>query len=249
MIDKIKSKIIDYKYQIGGTISLVIISAIYHYYKSLKKEEDVSKDENQTDIQYEIKNELNLIKKKLTQTEKQLTKYKDELKNKKELSLYENSQYKFDRMNKKILFLKWSATSSNTTVINEELHEPFTVDKLSDIYLDNFTTSYTGSYLDFSNQPNKSSYVLKIDEFNIQSNSNDSTIFNTIIIPNDYSTTPTNTTSRKTHKGKKLNYICSINPCTISKLTGTITDLNNSNMFSAAGDTFIAEFIFIARDK
>ena len=50
-------------------------------------------------------------------------------------------------------------------------------------------------------------------------------------------------------KGKKLNYICSINPCTISKLTGTITDLNNSNMFSAVGDTFIAEFIFIARDK
>tara|TARA_B100000575_G_scaffold292253_2_gene300130 strand:+ start:190 stop:957 length:768 start_codon:yes stop_codon:yes gene_type:complete len=255
MIDKIKDIFLVYKYQLGGIVALVIVSLLYKYYFPFKENKEKSKESQlKTDeIQREIQTEIQSLQKKLVKTEKQLLKYKDEVNNKKELSLYENSQYNFNRTNKKILTLKWSvpvgADDSQKKTINEELQEPFVIDKLSDIYLDSFTTAYNGSFLDFSNQPDKASYVLKIDEFKIDSNSNDSNLYNSIVIPNEYSTTATTDTSRKTHKGKKLNFICSINPCTLTQITGTITDLAGNIIFNKAGDSFIAEFIFIARDK
>ena len=261
-MDKIKEKVLEYKYEIGGFICLLLFSAIYKlYYPDLnallndkdKVSSNISmKENNANNENKEIKKEIISLKKKLLSTEKQLLKYEDEINDKKELSMFQNSQYNFNRLNKKILTLKWTAAGGNRMTINEQLREPFKIDKLSNIYLDNFTTSYEGdgtNYPEFGHNPNISAYVLKIDQFKIDSNSNDENLYNSIIIPNEYATKPTDTTSRKTHKGKKLNYICSINPCNITELTGTITDLDGgSSMFVANGDTFIAEFIFIARD-
>jgi hypothetical protein len=255
MLDKMKQIFFQYKYQFGGLVTLVIVSLLYKYYFPQKENKENPKESQlKTDeIQREIQNEIQSLQKKLLRTEKQLLKYKDELNNKKELSLYENSQYNFNRTNKKTLLLKWSvpvgADDPQKMTINEELREPFVIDKLSDIYLDSFTTAYTGSFLDLSNQPDKASYVLTIDEFKIDSNSNDSNLYNSIVIPNEYITTATTDTSRKTHKGKKLNFICSINPCTLTQITGTITDLAGNKIFNRATDSFIAEFIFINRDK
>ena len=255
MIDEFKNKIIEYKYQIIGFILLLLLSGIYkYYYPDLDKivnQKEESKIILSDEIQNEIQNEIKSLKKKLLSTEKQLLKYKDELNNKKELSMYENSQYNFNRNNKKILILKWTAAASDKKTINVQLHEPFKIDKLSDIYLDNFTTAYKGSsYPGFNNVPNKSAYVLKIDQFKLDSNSNDQNLYNTILIPNEYITTPTADTSRKTHKGKELKYICSMNPCNITELTGSITGLNDTEeMFINTNDIFIAEFIFVARDK
>ena len=91
---------------------------------------------------------------------------------------------------------------------------------------------------------------LKIDQFKVDSNSNGTALYNSIFIPNEYATTTDTNTSRKTHKGKKLNYICSINPCDITEITGSITGLDSSKMmFNNTNDIFIDEFIFIARDK
>ena len=45
-----------------------------------------------------------------------------------------------------------------------------------------------------------------------------------------------------------MNYICSANPTVITKLTGTVTDLDGNNMFTNASDAFVAEFVFVARD-
>ena len=51
-------------------------------------------------------------------------------------------------------------------------------------------------------------FLMSINEFNIQSNSSNSNSFNSIIIPNIATTDD----SATTHKTKKFNYICSINP-------------------------------------
>ena len=47
----------------------------------------------------------------------------------------------------------------------------------------------------------------------------------------------------KTHKGKKLNYICSINPCRIHTLTLDVSVLDGTTIKEADGSRFIAEFI------
>ena len=153
-------------------------------------------------------------------------------------TLYENSRYQFERRERKTLILD---VSIGTAIpISETLHEPLRIDKLSDIYLDSFTT-FNATKNDTSP---KIAFVLGIDQFNINSNSNSGTIFNKIIIPNDASTN----SEARVHKGKKMNYICSINPETLTTITGSITDLAGSASFADSDGRFIAEFVIIARD-
>ena len=73
--------------------------------------------------------------------------------------------------------------------------------------------------------------------------------FNKLIIPNE-NTEAAAPNTRKIHKGKKLNYVASINPSTLSKISGTITDLDGGidTMFNASDDMFLAEFVVVARD-
>ncbi len=164
---------------------------------------------------------------------------------------YMNSGYNFDRIKKKTMLVRWEPSSPNEKIINLELVEPFRLDVHSDIYLDNFTT-YVKTAPAASSAI--SAFVLRINEFNIQSNvagnasgvtltDNRGHMFNNIVIPAD--SFDSGVTS---HKSKKMNYICSINPTTITKITGTVTDLDGGNMFTNASDSFIAEFVFIARD-
>ena len=153
-------------------------------------------------------------------------------------NLYENSGYQFERRERKTLILDVSIGAA--IPISEKLHEPLRIDKLSDIYLDSFTTFNAT----LNNTSAKIAFVLGIDQFNINSNSNDSGVFNKIIIPNDALTS----TETRVHKGKKMNYICSINPETLSTISGTITDLSGSTAAFASGSRFIAEFVIIARD-
>ena len=47
---------------------------------------------------------------------------------------------------------------------------------------------------------------------------------------------------------RKLNYICSMNPTTLSSLSGTITDLGGINPIFLDTDMFLAEFVIVARD-
>ena len=153
--------------------------------------------------------------------------------------LYQNSQYDFERLNKKTLIL--DITISTDTTFNESLIEPFKIDRLSDIYLDSLTT-----YNALDNKQSDSNhmcFILGLPDFNIHSASNNSNIQNKIIIPNE------STASDKVniHKSKKHNFICSVNPCTITNIEGSITNLNNSSAFDTNG-RFILELLIIARD-
>ena len=91
-------------------------------------------------------------------------------------------------------------------------------------------------------------FLLKIDQFNIQSNAAKSSgdasgIFNSLIIPNN----ATATSKVFVHKAKKLNFICSTNPTTISTVSGKITNANNAQAFTNSTGRFIAEFVVISR--
>ena len=204
-------------------------------------------------------------------------------------NLYENSGYQFERRERKTLILDikndTSAQGGSSTSLSDndqlfavELHEPLRIDKLSDIYLESFTT-FNCFRPNCSTSPpgGKMAFIVSIDQFNVNSNSKkDSNSFNKIIIPNEFTngtTTNQKTTSHddshpnngKSHKSKKLNYICSINPETITKITGKITDLNKEAMFDNGDndDTTdddddikdytnpraILEFIIISRDN
>jgi len=149
---------------------------------------------------------------------------------------YNNSGYRNNRNRKKILILDVDDSVLTDTHLGSgtdfsiDLHEPLIIDKHSEVYLDNFIT-YNSN---ISNIPENSAFVLKINEFNINSNvassKNNNTIFNSIVIPNEHSTTA-NYHSVVLHKAKKFNYLCDINPCKITKISGKITNLAGDPMF------------------
>ena len=186
-------------------------------------------------------------------------------------NLYENSGYQFERREKKTIILdivndtsakggSSTSLSSNDQLFAVELHEPLRIDKLSDIYLESFTT-FNCFRPNCTTSPvgGKMAFIVSIDQFNVNSNSKKaSNFFNKIVISNEVkngTTTNQKTTSHvdshpnngKSHKSKKLNYICSINPETITKITGKITDLNKEAMFESTNPRAILEFLIISR--
>ena len=148
---------------------------------------------------------------------------------------YMNSGYVNQRNRKTTLILDVDDSTNNNylggnTEFKVRLLEPLIIDKHSEIYLDNFLTFNEN----ISQTPSTSAFLLKINEFNINTNVastiDNGTIFNKLIIPNENSS-PQNYHTGVMHKGKKFNYVCDINPCKISILSGNITDLGGNPMF------------------
>ena len=179
------------------------------------------------------------------------------------LAFYQNPGYQLERREKKTVILDVSSPKAGAmpTEFNVKLLEPLIVDRLSDVYLDSFITNNAL----VNTAVNNIGFTLKINEFNINSNvaSNqdktptggyDSRKFNSIFIPNAASTD----TGTVSHKAKKFNYVASINPCTISSLSGEILDAGTiedggspsyvSPFKTDVESRFIAEFMIVARD-
>ena len=128
-------------------------------------------------------------------------------------------------------------TNTNSNVYNESfsvnLHEPLHIDKYSSIFLDNFLTYNCN----MGDNPSDMAACLTIDEFQINTNvastdkiHNGNHIFNKIVIPNENNDI-NNFHSTVAHKAKKFNYICDINPCTLTKLSGKITNIDGEPFF------------------
>jgi len=154
---------------------------------------------------------------------------------------FENSRYIDNRIQKKTLIIDKEILTG--TDLSETLLEPISINKESEIYLDSFTTFHAKQ----NNNPDQMAFVLKINEFPLQTISTNQNQNGKIIIPNEEESA---SSSKKVtvHKGKKLNYICSINPTKITKITGSITDLADTPaaMFNASG-RFIAEFSIVSK--
>ena len=121
------------------------------------------------------------------------------------------------------------------------LPQTMKVDAICEVYLDSFIT-FNGDVADI---PEKSAFLLKIDQFNINTmgasdqNRDQETghIVNDkysgrIVIPNENRSVE-NYLTTTTHKSKKLNYICDILPSHISKVSGSITNLDGNPIFAS----------------
>ena len=149
---------------------------------------------------------------------------------------FENSGYGNNRNRKRTLILDIDDSAPTDTHLglggqfNIKLFEPMIIDKQSEVYLDNFLTFNSN----ICQTIDASAFVLKINEFNSNSNvassSSGNTIFNSLIIPNEHRTVANNQ-SAIMHKGKKMNYICDINSQTIHSLSGSISDLGGNPIF------------------
>lgn len=159
--------------------------------------------------------------------------------------LYSNTKYSFDRDESKTIIISVPMTTGDNT-FSVVLSENLTVDKHSDVYLDSLTT-YNCKTSDSSEVD--MGFVLSIDQFEIKSSSNQETgkadITRSLFIPNDQHDATVVDVS-KTHKGKKLNYICSINPTSIHRISGKITNIGNQTIFAGNG-RFIAEFVIVGK--
>ena len=161
-----------------------------------------------------------------------------------QMQMYQNSGYRNKRGKKKSLILdirdgtNVDGSGNNSTHLsaasefNIKLREPLIIDKHSEIYLDNLVTYNCN----LSNIHENSAFCLKVNEFNIDTNvatindDDENTIFNSIVIPNENNDV-NNYFGAVVHKGKKFNYVCDINPCTISSISGRVTNLNGQPAF------------------
>ena len=161
--------------------------------------------------------------------------------------MFQNTNYHDRRKDKISLIIDIKDVSGSTplgngTEFKVDLLEPLIIDRLSDVYLDNlltFNSKLSASSSDMA-------FVVNINEFNIQTSggSSDQTsrnhIHNKLIIANE-NTDLDNFDTAVIHKGKKMNYICSVNPMKLSSLTGTITNLDNTSIFTGGSTN---DFIF-----
>ena len=168
-------------------------------------------------------------------------------------AMYQNSNYSFERRKRKTVIID-STTFNASKTWSTKLIEPLIIDKLSDVFLESMIT-YNCNENGGSTSDN-CAFLFEVNEFNINtniaSNLSGTTIanqhsFNKLLIPNENSNSGTGITT--IHKAKKLNYICSINPCRLSQLTGSITNMNNGSIFNEETDLrMIVELVIIARD-
>ena len=102
------------------------------------------------------------------------------------------------------------------TTFRAKLNEPIIIDKLSEVYLDNFMTINSL----FGNTPANAAFAIKINEFSSKTagastdQTTRCTIQSKLLIPNENINTD-NFDSLVVHKGKKMNYVCEINPTKI----------------------------------
>ena len=108
-----------------------------------------------------------------------------------------------------------------------DLTEPLIIDELSDIYLDSCITQNTNLAITGLSM----GFVIKIDQFKINSRSNNEFINGGFLIPNEHVDFGKHNMSIP-HKSKKMNYICTINPTKLKQLTGTISNLGGNKVFA-----------------
>jgi len=156
-------------------------------------------------------------------------------------AMYQNSGYSVPRNRKKTLILDVKDSSTATqlgsgTEFTIDLFEPLIIDKQSELYLDNFVTF--NSML--ADKEARASMCLKINEFkmntNCASNNSEQDLYNSIVIPNENRNIDNFFTS-VSHKAKKYNYLCDVNPMTIASISGKITDLDGNPIFHGDSTT------------
>ena len=157
------------------------------------------------------------------------------------LNIFENTDYVFNRRETHSLVL--DVECGTTVTFDETVIEPLIVDKQSDVYLDSLSTFRCKK----SDTEGKMGFLLSLDNFPIKTASNNATINRNLYIPNEQNTEYDLSIGRS-HKGKKLNYICTINPTKITKVSGKLTLLDGSTTpFTGTDGRFVLDLAIIPR--
>jgi len=160
------------------------------------------------------------------------------------MEMYENTGYRFTRRKQQVLniYIEDVEATALTTGVIFPLQEPLRIDTQSDIYMDSFTTFNTGHANTVSN---KQAFVMKIPEFHIQANSTDQNHHNAILVPNEDSG---GTNTHKVHKGRKMNFISTVNPMTLTAITVGLTDLAGAIAFADdKAHKVVIEFVIVSK--
>lgn len=155
---------------------------------------------------------------------------------------YQGTNYSFERKKNRSLVIDVEDSSTdaplgNATEFKINLFEPMIIDKLSDIYLDSFITHNCLN----THSTDTMAFSLNINEFNIQtnacsSNNDKNRLHKNILIPNENNDAQ-NVHTSVIHKGKKLNYVGTINPCKLNSISGSIKSLSGNSMFANVDTT------------
>lgn len=163
--------------------------------------------------------------------------------------LYQNPSDNFERVKKQTFAI--DVTIGANKDFSVTLHEPLKIDKLSDIYLESLLTfkAFQRNKVDGDEKTNYMGFILSINELPIQNNSSNANMFNKVFISNMDAGASTGGVS--IHKSRKLNFICSVNPMTLSNISGSITNIASTPASTSAftnNGRFIAEFVVVARE-
>ena len=164
------------------------------------------------------------------------------------ISTFQNDIYQFPRRAMKTMVVDSTGhdlvSDTNWSVT---FKEPLIIDKLSDIHLDSIITYNAKDNM--QDVSNCMGMLLDINEFDINSNTasqgtsvatgkysetvpTNSNHFNKIFIPNESD----DVHKVVIHKGKKINFVATVNPCTLTQLNGSITNLENNTAFENADE-------------
>lgn len=118
------------------------------------------------------------------------------------------------------------------------------VDRIYDVYIESIITYNTLP----NTSKNTMAFMLQINDWNIDNNTNMTNMTKSIIIPNE--TTAAGTTN--IHKAKKLNYLTHLTPDTITSISGKISFLNDTTIFHSEdlhNTRLSIELVLIPRNK
>ena len=162
-----------------------------------------------------------------------------------ETNFFENTQYK-NKFTRKSLLLEIGLLTS-TTNYTVTLPEELKIDNFSEVFVDTVVTNNVSPNTALNNL----GMLLKIVGINTRTIGGDTTGTNNnyngkFFIPNEASSTPN---AMKIHKGRKQNYMGTIEPGRYRDFNITLSDLNNASIWVAdSSSRFIIELIIIEKE-
>ena len=226
-------------------------------YRSDKPEFEASNIDVDSSIENLLKDQSNSNKVEFKEQSKDFLEIKESRENSKieEISknaldnFYQNDSYVFERRKKKVLTIDISnylnSVRSNTVVVDNNpvttntsaiinntsgiywnefsvnFLETFKLDKIADVHLESITVNNPALATNFENLY----MVIDIAEINIKTNTNNTFMKDKFVIPNENTSAAGGNKIMKYHL--KSNYVATVNPTTIDRLTFKITNENN----------------------
>lgn len=168
--------------------------------------------------------------------------------------MYENANYSYaldygDGQQSKTV-IAHIILDADQTDFDVFMSEKVIIDKSADVFLDSFTTFNCKANTSKDNM----GFILSIEQLEVKSVSNNSSVSRSVFIPNEQK--DANVQGTKTHKGKKMNFISTLNPKSkYDRLTGSIKTLGGGAIFnpesgnplSTHGGAIVLELLIVDR--